>query len=128
MKNHTQNVVDKLFPDPFSKNSKSSISLDQYFKVILFLFFAKLRTIESDWNCGPLAFTSFEAFLKNKKRTGTSLPGSFSRWFSKKNVSLVIFYYLTKLQCLIAFTSIDIGQYVYRDCLLTRLWCHKSWN
>ena len=40
----------------------------------------------------------------------------------EKNVSLVIFYKLTKLHCLIAFTSQDIGQYGYYNCLLTRLW------
>ena len=35
---------------PFSKKSKLSISLDQYFKVlyILFQLFAKLKTIEGD--------------------------------------------------------------------------------
>ena len=48
--NHTQKVMAKLFPDPFLKKSKWSISLDQYSKVlyILFLLFAKLRTIEID--------------------------------------------------------------------------------
>ena len=37
---------------PFSKNSKLSIYLDQYSKVlyILLLLFAKLNPIESDWN------------------------------------------------------------------------------
>ena len=42
----------ETIPRPFSKKSKLSISLDQYSKVlyILFLLFAKLRTIESDWN------------------------------------------------------------------------------
>ena len=29
---------------------------------------------------------------------------------------------------LIAFTSQNIGQYVYCNCLLTRLWRHKFWN
>ena len=43
-------------------------------------------------SCRPLAFISFEAFLKNKKRSGTSLSASFSAWFSKKNSFLVIFY------------------------------------
>ena len=28
--------------------------------------------------CIPLAFTSYEAFLKNKKRSGASLPTLFS--------------------------------------------------
>ena len=42
----------ETIPRPFSKKSKLSISLNQYSKVlyILFLLFAKLRTIESDWN------------------------------------------------------------------------------
>ena len=40
----------KTIPRFFSKKLKLSISLDQYSKVlyILFLLFAKLRTIESD--------------------------------------------------------------------------------
>ena len=39
-------------PRPFSRKSKLGISPDQYSKVlyILFSLFAKLRTIESDWN------------------------------------------------------------------------------
>ena len=61
----------------------------------------------------------YKAFLKNKKRSGTSLPTSFSTWFLKKNISVVIFSYLTKFQCLVAFNSWDIGQYVYCNCLLT---------
>ena len=67
----------------------------------------------------PLAFTSYEAFLKNKKRSGTSITASFSAWLLDKNISLIIFYYLTKFHYLVAFTSWDIGQYVYGDCLLT---------
>ena len=38
------------------------------------------------------AFTSYKAFFKNKKRSITSLSASFSAWFLKKNISLVIFY------------------------------------
>ena len=29
-------------------------------------------------NCRPLAFILYEAFFKNKKKSGTSLPASFS--------------------------------------------------
>ena len=102
---------------PFSKKWKLSISLDQYSKVlhILFLLFAKFRTIESDWlelTCRSLAFTSYKTFLKNRKWSGTSLPASFSAWVLKKNITVVIFYYLTKFQSLVAITSWDIGQYV----------------
>ena len=35
---------------------------------------------------------------------------------------------MTKFHCLIAFASQNIGQYVYYNFLLTRLWCHKIWN
>ena len=76
----------------------------------------------------PLSFTSYKAFSKNKKMSGTSFPATFSAWFLKEYISLVILYYLTKFHCLVAFTSWDIGQYVYCNCLLTRLWHHKFWN
>ena len=49
-------------------------------------------------------------------------------WFLKKNVSLIVFYWLTKFHCLMAFTLWNIGQYVYCKCLLTRLWPHKFWT
>ena len=39
----------------------------------------------------PLAFTSYKALLKNKKRSVTSLLASFSTWFLKKNISLFLF-------------------------------------
>ena len=35
-------------------------------------------------SCRPLAFTSYKAFLKHKKRTGTSFSASFSTWFLRK--------------------------------------------
>ena len=122
----------KTIPAPFFKKSKLSISLDQYSKVlyILFLLFAKFEDYRN-WlklNCRPPIFTSNKAFLKNKERSGTSFPASFSAWFLKKNISLVIFFYLTEFQCLVAFTSWDIGQYVYCNSLLTGLWRNKFWN
>ena len=46
----------------------------------------------------------------------TSPPASFSAWFLKENLSLIIFYYMAKFHCLVAFTSCDIGQYVYCNC------------
>ena len=50
-------------------------------------------------SCRPLIFISYKAFLKNKKRSGTSLLATFSAWFLSK----------------------DIGQYGYCTCLLTTL-------
>ena len=43
-------------------------------------------------NCRPLAFILYNVFLKSKNGSGTILPASFSVWFLKENVSLVMFY------------------------------------
>ena len=57
-------------------------------------------------SCRSLAFTSYyKAFLKNQKRSGTSLPALFSGWVLKKNI---IFCWLTKFHCLVAFTLCKI--------------------
>ena len=74
-----------------------------------------------------LAFTLKIFFFKKKKKSEISLPASFSAWFLKKNIS-VIFYCLTKFQCMVIFTLWDIRQYVYCSCLLTRMWCHEYLN
>ena len=39
-------------------------------------------------SCKPLASTSYRAFLKNKKRSETSLPIPFPAWCLNKNISL----------------------------------------
>ena len=108
------NCDGETIPRAFSKKSKLSISLDQHSKVSysLFLWYNKLRTIETYWNkAADHAFTWYKAFLINK-RSGTSLPVWFSAWFLKKNISLVMFYYLAKFHSLFAFALGDIEQYV----------------
>ena len=61
-------------------------------------------------SCRPFAFTSFKAFLKNKKRSGTSLPALFSAWFLKKNISPILLTDQISLSgCLWLW---DIGQYI----------------
>ena len=66
----------KTIPRPFFKKSILSIFLDQYSKslYILFLLFAKLRTIESDWNktANPLLLPHIK--LKKKKKKYTYWP------------------------------------------------------
>ena len=96
---------ENLFPDSFQKKKKLSISPDQQAKVLysLFLLYAKLRAILK-LSCRPLAFASYKAFIKNKRRSATSLSASFPAGFLKKNICLVIFYYQTKFQRLVAFT------------------------
>ena len=114
-----------IIPRPFSKKSKLSISLDgsiiQSFIQLVFTVY-QLEDYQNilKLSCKPLAFTSFKAFPKTRKRSVTSLSAPFSERFLKKNISLIIFYYLTKFHCLIAFSSRDIAQYLSLF-LLTRL-------
>ena len=62
----------KTIPRPFSKKSILSIFLDQYSKSLYFLFllFAKLKTIESDWNktANPLLLPHIKLKKKKKNR------------------------------------------------------------
>ena len=130
MKNHTQNLLEKLFPGPFLKNRNCAYvwinSLK--FNTVVFVVcqvgsYRKMLKI----SCRPLAFTSYKAFLKCKKGLElASLPHFLHDFW--RNTYLVIFYSLAKFHRLVAFTSWDIGQYVYCNCLLTRLWRHAFWN
>ena len=82
----------------------------------------------SKLSCRSLTLTSYKAFLKKQKEIWKKSWYSFSAWFLEKNNSVDVFYYLTKFQCLVAFTSWDIWQYEYCICFLTRLWRYKFWN
>ena len=73
-------VVEKLLPDPFLKNQIEHIS--ESISISLMQFVYIVFQVERYQNilklsCRPLAFTSYKAFLKNKKRSRTSLPASF---------------------------------------------------
>ena len=65
-----------MFFIPFTKCDRETIS----------------RPFFSNWGlpnilklrCWPLAFTSYKAFLKNEKGSGSSLPVSVSTWFWRK--------------------------------------------
>ena len=97
----------ETIPRPFSKKSKLSISLDQYSKVLYILIVCQVQDYRKSLklSCRPFAFTSYKAFLKNNKGSGTSFLASFSARFLKKNISVVIFYYLTPFECLVSFSS-----------------------
>ena len=60
-------------------------------------------------------------FNFTEKCLGLVSQSHFLYDFLKKNVSHGTFYILTTFHCLIVFTSRDIGQYVYCNCLLTSL-------
>ena len=92
LKNNSQNVVEKLFPDPFLKSQNWAYFWINNFKV-LYSFFFNVCQVEGYQNilklsCTSLAFTSYEAFLQNKKRSGTRLPVSFSKWYFSCSILL----------------------------------------
>ena len=64
----------------FSKILKSSISLDTKKLYTVFFLVWKVEGFRNmlKLSCRPLAFTSYKAFLKNKKRSGTSPPTTSS--------------------------------------------------
>ena len=68
LKDHVQNVTEKLVPDPFLKNEKSSISLGQEPEIL----YSFLQVQDEDYQtilkikCKRLALASYKVFLKNK--------------------------------------------------------------
>ena len=75
-----------------SPKSKLSISLYQQSEILcsLLLLYVRVNGYWIIWKlrCRTLAFTSYETFLKNEKKSGISLPASFFFvWFLKKNIS-----------------------------------------
>ena len=71
--------VEKLFPDPFSNWAYLWINTVKFYIFCLYCLasWRLLKLIET----ATLAFTSNRVFLKNKKRSRTSLPASSSAWF-----------------------------------------------
>ena len=50
LKNHTQNVMVNLFPEPFIKNQNWVYLWINVVKFYSFLLYAKLRAVEIYWN------------------------------------------------------------------------------
>ena len=65
-------------PRPFSKKSKLSISLNQQSEFLFSLLYLQINEHQNilKLRCRPLVFTFYKGFLKNRKRSGTSLPVS----------------------------------------------------
>ena len=80
--------MEKLFPDPFLKTQNQAYLWINSLKFYTICFYLMQ-------SCGLSKYIETKlptTFSKNKKRRGTGLFASFSARFSKKNISLVIFY------------------------------------
>ena len=102
----------KLFPDSFLKNQNWA-----YLWINSLRFYTIFLSCNTSCQLSKYIETKLQnfflcliwSFLKTQKRSITSLSASFSARFFKKNASLIICNYLTKLHCLVTFTSWDIG-------------------
>ena len=108
-KSYTNRLVEKLFPDS-CPNPIEHISGSTCWKVIQFVFVVCPSHGPPKYIKTKRLTTSFylKAFLKNKERSGPSVPASFSAWSLNKHISNITFYWLTKFHYLIAFTFWDI--------------------
>ena len=68
-------------------------------------------------SCKLLAFTSYKAFFKKNKRSGTRVPALFSECCLNENFVL---FYLPLLR--------EMQDNMYCSCFLTRFWNHEFWN
>ena len=101
-----------IFPDSFLRILNWAYFWTNSLKFLRVCFY--VRQVEGHQknilklSCRALAFTSYKEFQKTK-RSGTSLPALFSARFLKKNIYLVIFYWLTIIHYLFVFTLWYIG-------------------
>ena len=112
LKNHLQNVMEKLFPDAFPKNPNLAYIWINRLKDDTVCFYCIRSWGVSKYSKTKPQTTSFCLM----KRSGTRLPTSFSAWFLKKIISFVVFYELTKFQFIVAFSSKILGGMYISDC------------
>ena len=87
LENHTENSVEKLFPDPFLKNQNVAylwIDRLKFYAVCFYCMPSWVLCKHIETNLWTTCFCLIWSFFKNKRLAGTSLPAS---WFWKKNVS-----------------------------------------
>ena len=103
-----ENVVEELVPDPFIKIKIEYISESVVWNIIQFVFivfqseglpkYIKTKVLTTDH------FTLYKAFLRKKNSLELVSLSYFRHDFQQKIISYVIFYQMTKFQCLLVFT------------------------
>ena len=126
LKNLTQNVVEKLVPDPFLKNwNRTYLWINSLKFYTVFLSYAKLRGL-SKYVQTKLQTTCFYLILSFFKKTKRGLELVFLSYFLHEFWRI---YSINWPGFIVWFSLLwDIGQYLYRNCSLTRLWHHEFWN
>ena len=125
-------MAEKLVPDSFLKNQNwAYLWINSLKSFVQFVFIVCqvvgyrniLKLI-----CKLLPFTSYKAFLKNKKRSGTSLSCLILCIIFKEKCFSCYYLLIDHVSLSGCLYFVDIGQYVNCNCLLTRLWRHEFWS
>ena len=119
-KNHTQNVVEKPFPNPFLKNQNRAYLWITYVQVVFIACQVQGYRSILKLSCWPLAFTSYKAFFKKKTKRVlklVSLP-HLGMIFGENYLSC----------CILLTDQISLSTCLYSYCLLIMLWHRKFWN
>ena len=91
-----QECSGETIPRPFREKTKLSICISTLALQCFIQFVFIVCQVEGYQNMlklssKQLAFTSYKAFLKKQRRSGTSFPASFSAWFWRKIYFSVLF-------------------------------------
>ena len=101
---------------PIYVKSKLSLSLDQQSEILYSLFLSGVQVEVYQTliklRCWTIASTSYNTFWRAKK----------------KSLELFSLPHILHASFLNAFISLNIGEYVYCNCLFPRLCSHKFWN
>ena len=138
MKNHTQNVMEKLVPEPFLENHNWA-----YLWINRSKFYTPCFYCIASWELSKYIETKLEttffclilSIFKNKTlkikwgQEPVSLSHFLHNFWRKMFLLLYSINWPCFIHCLVSsFSSSDIDQYVYCNCSLTRLWSHEFWN
>ena len=131
LKNHTRNVVEELFSDPFSKNQNwvhLRINSLNFYKVCFYCVLIWGLLIYSETKLHTTCFYLIWSFFK-KTKSGlelVSLPNFLDNFWRK----IFLLLYSINWPNFIAWLPLicEILSIVYYNCLLTRLWRREFRN
>ena len=126
---HTQNVLEKLFPDPFLKNQNwASVWIKSLkFYTVCFYYITSWgpsKFIETKL-LQATCFDFIEIFFKKQRGQVLVCLPQFLHDFWRK---IFLFLYPNTWPNFIVWLPLDIMPCVYCNCLLIRLWRENFWN
>ena len=91
VENHSQNVKEKLFPDPFLKNQNWVCLWSKVLYSLFFIIWGISKYCDIEILLQNNCFCFIQSFFKNKMRSATILLALFSAWFLQK-IFLMLYF------------------------------------